>query len=487
MNINEAHRRFGHVSKGVLEATAKVIGMKLVGTLEVCGSCVMAKAKAKPIAKFTNTHANSPGERLFIDTSGPYTQSVAGNRYWVKIVDDFSRKSWSYFIKNRSDVATNFQSFVHVLLAQGYKVKFICCDNAGEHKPLEAICQALGILLEQTAPHSPQFNGVVERRFVTDRNRGLAMMLDAGFSPAMQGLLWPEAMSTAEKIGNIVANTRNNVCPDELFFGTRSKLYSHLVEFGRKGFVTNRSEIIGKLQPKAQICLMLGYADNHAPDTYSLFNPTTRRIILSRDVVWDKWVFHPTTITSEIAPDARTMLEDDDIFDSFFLPSNNVIPANAPGVATAHPGGVPPALPAPAVGVAAQPPFLQHQPPIPPANNIPAVLDAPLVPPVAEAGRIMTRSEAARQGYNASTPVVTTPDHYLGQNRLTNELKALARDQQGATDISNTDFIAIGDTVSVLELNGEFLKEIFFVFNTTLRSDDDAPKSIWEALADPEK
>jgi hypothetical protein len=81
MNINEAHHRFGHVSKGVLEATAKVIGMTLVGTLEVCGSCVMAKAKAKPIAKFTNTHANSPGERLFIDTSGPYTQSVAGNRY----------------------------------------------------------------------------------------------------------------------------------------------------------------------------------------------------------------------------------------------------------------------------------------------------------------------------------------------------------------------------------------------------------------------
>jgi hypothetical protein len=34
---------------------------------------------------------------------------------------------------------------------------------------------------------------------------------------------------------------------------------------------------------------MVGYADDHSPDTYRMYNPDTKKVILSRDVRWADW------------------------------------------------------------------------------------------------------------------------------------------------------------------------------------------------------
>ena len=34
---------------------------------------------------------------------------------------------------------------------------------------------------------------------------------------------------------------------------------------------------------------MVGYADNHTRDTYNLYNPETKRVIMNRDVKWVDW------------------------------------------------------------------------------------------------------------------------------------------------------------------------------------------------------
>ena len=70
------------------------------------------------------------------------------------------------------------------------------CDNAGENiKGLSAMCDRLNITIEFTAPHTPQQNGMVERKFVTIRDRSVSAMLKAKFSDESQGLLW-EKVST---------------------------------------------------------------------------------------------------------------------------------------------------------------------------------------------------------------------------------------------------------------------------------------------------
>ena len=35
--------------------------------------------------------------------------------------------------------------------------------------------------------------------------------------------------------------------------------------------------------------IMVGYANNHTRDTYKLYNPETKRVIMTRDVKWDDW------------------------------------------------------------------------------------------------------------------------------------------------------------------------------------------------------
>jgi hypothetical protein len=98
VEINEAHEMLGHVGEKCLRETSKLFGWKLTGNLQVCAGCAAAKAKARAVPKMTQEKATTPGERLFIDISGPYAKSAVGNQYWVMAVDDYTRKCWSYFI-----------------------------------------------------------------------------------------------------------------------------------------------------------------------------------------------------------------------------------------------------------------------------------------------------------------------------------------------------------------------------------------------------
>ena len=77
--------------------------------------------------------------------------------------------------------------------------------------------------------------------------------------------------------------------PDEMFYDRKPKLYDNMVPFGLIGHIKKRERIQGKLQDKTYKGIMIGYAKNHAADTYRLYNPDTKRIILSRDVRWEEW------------------------------------------------------------------------------------------------------------------------------------------------------------------------------------------------------
>ena len=40
------------------------------------------------------------------------------------------------------------------------------------------------------------------------------------------------------------------------------------------------------MEATGKLCIFVGYAKNHAGDTYCMFNPTTKRVIISRDIQW---------------------------------------------------------------------------------------------------------------------------------------------------------------------------------------------------------
>ena len=200
MDINKAHG-LCHLGKKLLRITYKNLNMKLTGTLLPCDGCCRANAKAKGVNKRTMTVATKIGERLFVDTRGPYPETVNGNKYWICMVDDMTRKSCSKFKQSKAEMPKIVEEHVEYLRGCGHEVKFIRCDNAGEHQSnLQKVCEKHGIQLEYTAPHTPQLNKVVERRITVLLNWARAFLYAANLTEEYRKKLWAEAVNCTEDV-----------------------------------------------------------------------------------------------------------------------------------------------------------------------------------------------------------------------------------------------------------------------------------------------
>ena len=55
-------------------------------------------------------HTCTPLEIVHSDICGPMqTSSIGGCNYFLTFIDDYSRKTWVYFLKNKSDAFSCFQ------------------------------------------------------------------------------------------------------------------------------------------------------------------------------------------------------------------------------------------------------------------------------------------------------------------------------------------------------------------------------------------
>ena len=306
MNVLEAHQKWGHIGERELRLTAKHQSVKLTGRMTTCDGCGLAKTRRKKMTKEASKMATKPAERIFFDTAGPFTPSMGGSRFWVKAIDDMSHKSWDFFIKKKSEVPTKIERLLILLVQKGFKVEFLRCDNAGEHVEMTKIAEKYGVTLEKTGANTPQRNGVVERRFVTDFDRALAAMNTAGMSEADRGRLWPEICKTMSQMTNVVMNSRRDKPPDELFYGKPcANLLRHAVQPGRIGYVPKVKRAKGNLENRGNKCIFVGYADNHSRDTYRMYNPVTKRLTETRHVTWADFEFSRPNGNREAIPDSE--------------------------------------------------------------------------------------------------------------------------------------------------------------------------------------
>ena len=93
--------------------------------------------------------------------------SLSGFVYDVSFIDDYSRKTWVYFLKSKDEVLGKFKEFKALVenLSER-KIKTLRSDNGGEYtsKEFGNICRDVGIEREFTTPYNPQQNGVAERK-----------------------------------------------------------------------------------------------------------------------------------------------------------------------------------------------------------------------------------------------------------------------------------------------------------------------------------
>nr|GFC81604.1 hypothetical protein [Tanacetum cinerariifolium] len=137
-------------------------------------------------------------------------------------------------------------------------VRRIRTDNGTEfvNQTLRDYYEEVGISHETSVAHSPQQNGVIERRNRTLIEAARTMLIYAQ-SPLF---LWTEAVATACFTQNCsIILLRHGTTPYELLHSKLPDL-SFFYVFGALCYPKNDSENLGKLQPKADIGIFIGYA-----------------------------------------------------------------------------------------------------------------------------------------------------------------------------------------------------------------------------------
>jgi len=92
--------------------------------------------------------------------------SIGGSRFFVSFKDDYSAYRMVYFIKHKSDVLDKLKEFIDLVETKfERKVKTIRADNGREYcnERISRYLCAKGIILETTAPFTPEQNGRAER------------------------------------------------------------------------------------------------------------------------------------------------------------------------------------------------------------------------------------------------------------------------------------------------------------------------------------
>ena len=324
IDINDFHDIMGHLGKRALKRLAQHIGVVLTGRLKPCMGCCKAKAMAKPVKHHTNTKATKPGERLFVDISGPLPPTPMGNKYWVQIVDDKTSYGFIGFVKEKSQIIKVVNKYTDLLKRKGHTPKFMRMDNAPENiTHLTTFCSDNNIQMEFTAPNTPKQNGRVERRIAVLRQMAQAAMTSAKLSRAGRKLLWTECLNTMNTLYNLAPHPKRELIPYTAMMGETSKLYPHLKQFGRSCFVTKRGKIQKKWEDKSEPCIFVGYAEDHAPDTYRLLKTKTSRIILSRDVQWGEWNKPKPVVVSPLIKQEEKEAEDQEAQWSFLSDSDD--------------------------------------------------------------------------------------------------------------------------------------------------------------------
>ncbi len=68
----------------------------------LCSHCLTGKQTRQPF-KPSASRATRPLELVHTDLAGPFPASLGGGRYWLVLVDDYSRYTSIYIIRSKSD------------------------------------------------------------------------------------------------------------------------------------------------------------------------------------------------------------------------------------------------------------------------------------------------------------------------------------------------------------------------------------------------
>jgi hypothetical protein len=251
--LYDYHRRSGHID---FKKCLKQLKMKS-GELPVCPDCSLMKLKRGWYPSETKTRATVPSYRLHVDCSGRKRATLSGHRYYMMVVDDYSRKKWVLPLKHKSDTFTLLKNHLSMIERNNpkFKVARIRTDGGGEFVSTEMneYLKDIGIQREISSPYCQYQNGVAERAIGIIDGSAKAMMSTAT-SPTYD---WFFAVQYAAFLMNYAnsGTAERTYTPNSLYEGVDRNVRFNGV-FGC--LVYAKVYIKGKQEPESRRCIFLG-------------------------------------------------------------------------------------------------------------------------------------------------------------------------------------------------------------------------------------
>lgn len=285
------HQRLGHPSAKVLSLLKGknfIHFKKWQAKSSICISCQSGKSCKQPFT-LNDKISEFPLQKIHCDLWGP--APVISNqafKFYVIFIDDFSRFTWLYPLRKKSDFYPCFIKFQKLVENQfDKKIKVFQCDGGGEFNSSgfhDHLSQS-GIQLQMSCPGTPEQNGVAERKHRHIVETGLTMLFHANIPL----FLWTEIfLAAVYLINRMPTSVLLNDSPYSKLYGKEPN-YRSLRVIGCLCYPSLRYQGGNKFVKKTYPCVFIGYSTIHKG--YRCYEPKSKRVYISRHVVFDEGKF----------------------------------------------------------------------------------------------------------------------------------------------------------------------------------------------------
>ena len=275
------HNRLAHINYKYIQKTAELargINVQECNKYVDCHTCKQVKSRKAPVNKKSDRQSQKPFELVHADIVGPFKATVGGAKYFLLIVDDYSRFTFCYLLKEKREAFQKFRDWVHMIERRfNHKVAQLQTDRGGEFmsNAMKSWLEKTGIQHRTTNPYSPAENSVAERKAGV-----LQIMKDALLNQSkLSQVFWGEALQCATHLVNRVYSRSVDNIPYNLLYGKAPDL-SYIRSFGAYAFVHLPKSQRKKGASKTQKLICVGYS----PFTkgYRFLTKDKRNIVISR-------------------------------------------------------------------------------------------------------------------------------------------------------------------------------------------------------------
>ncbi|GJU59555.1 retrovirus-related pol polyprotein from transposon TNT 1-94 [Tanacetum coccineum] len=267
------HHRLSHLNFDSINLLSKndiVIGLPKLKFIKdhLCSSCELGKAKQKSFHTKTTPSSKKRLQLLHMDLCGPMrVESINGKKYVLVIVNDYSRYTWTHFLRSKDETPKVLIDFLRLV-------------QRGLHAQNRTLVEAAQTIL--SAAKVPLF-------------------------------FWAEAIATACFTHNhSLVIPRHDKTPYHIINGQKPSVkFFHI--FGSLCYIVRFGENLNKMMKKGDACIFVGYSTTSR--AYRVYNKRTRVIVETIHVNFDELPHMASDhVSSDPVPQCPTMaLEQDSL------------------------------------------------------------------------------------------------------------------------------------------------------------------------------